>query len=246
MFRHLPTSPDALPGPLPDPLPRPLSRLLSRPRLHGAFTVGFGLLAATCLATAALMDPRVPDQGQAPGELVAAAVDPDPIQHRGGTPLRFDPRRFVLNALLAPALDPDADPATWADPRPVMACGSASSIRIDGLTLSPGTPVPAGRFIVDWDAHQCRPFGLEGPRVDGSARLIIDRVGDAWTAVVLPAGMAFTLADGHSLPLMAGRARMPAAGPADRLLAGLTSSTETGGRVRPGASTATPSLGTQP
>ena len=209
------------------------------PRLQRACALGFGLLAAAFLATAALMGPRAPDQVQAPVALAAAAVDQPPGSRPRTTPSRFDPRRFVLNALLVPALDPDVDPPTWTDPRPVMACDTASSIRIDGLALAPGSQVPTGRFILDWDAHQCRPFGLEGPRVDGSARLVIDHVGDVWTAMVLPAGMAFTLADGHGLPLLAGRVRMPATTPVDRLLARLDGPARTGEPASP-ASSASP------
>ena len=216
------------------------------PRLQRACALGFGLLAATFLATAALMGPRAPAQDQAPVAFAAAAVDQPPGASPGTTRSRFDPRRFVLNALLAPALDPDVDPPAWTDPRPVMACDTASSIRIDGLALAPGSRVPSGRFILDWDAHQCRPFGLEGPRVDGSARLVIDHVGDVWTAMVLPAGMAFTLADGHSLPLMAGRVRMPATTPADRLLASLDGPTRTGGPASPASSASTLPSVTQP
>lgn len=210
-------------------------------------TLGHLLLAATVVAAASFVDQRLfgdragaePDAppplmlaavndatlgGSAPGEttLSDAAVGPSPVQtaetrRRSSLPA-FNPQRFLLNALLAPALDPDTDPPTWTDPRPAIACDPTSTVRIDGRPLVAGATVPSGQFSMDWQAHGCRPFGLHGPRFDGSARLIVNPVGDAWTAVVLPDGMAITLADGRAMPLAASRARMPlGSSPAARL-----------------------------
>ena len=40
---------------------------------------------------------------------------------RSSRPPAFDPSRFILNALLVPALDADAVPFRWVDPRPALA-----------------------------------------------------------------------------------------------------------------------------
>lgn len=179
--------------------------------------LGYGLAAVTLVGSAAAVDPRLftdrPDDAavatRAPAPATAAPdARPDGTPGRSATSA-MDPQRFLLNALLAPAIDPDSVPPAWVDPRPILACAAGSSIRIDGRALAAGERVPTGQFIVDWQAVGCRPFGLAGPRLDGSARLIVDGVADAWTAIVLPEGMAFTGADGRVQPLIAGRVRMP-------------------------------------
>lgn len=180
---------------------------------------GLGNDASTAEATAVSANTITTPMTAMTPATAATPATPTTSGRRAGPPA-FNPQRFLLNALLAPALDPDSDPPTWTDPRPALGCEPASSVRIDGRPLEAGAKVPSGQFIMDWQAHHCRPFGLHGPRFDGAARLIVSAVGEAWTAVVLPDGMAITRPDGRTLPLSAGRARMPlGAAPASRLLA---------------------------
>jgi len=47
----------------------------------------------------------------------------------------LDPSPFILNALLVPALDGDAVPLRWVDPRPALRCGPGSVVRVNGMPL---------------------------------------------------------------------------------------------------------------
>lgn len=120
-------------------------------------------------------------------------------------------QRHLLNALLAPALDPEAPAATWVDPRPLLACHASASVRINGQDLVAGQAVPAGRFTLDWQTAGCRPFGLQGPRLDGTARLLLDHDGERWWGTVWPGDVIATLKDGSRFSLAAGPVRMPLA-----------------------------------
>jgi hypothetical protein len=84
-----------------------------------------------------------------------------------------DPSKFILNALLVPALDPDTVPPRWVDPRPRLRCGPGTVVRVDGAPLRAGAPVPAAPFDLEWWSDECYPFGLKGPRFDGGARLTV-------------------------------------------------------------------------
>src|SRR4029450_7404510 len=53
------------------------------------------------------------------------------------TAARFDPQRFILNGLLVPALDTDAMPLRWVDPRPAIQCRPGTSVRVNGVPLVP-------------------------------------------------------------------------------------------------------------
>src|SRR5689334_18878761 len=61
-----------------------------------------------------------------------------------------DPSKFILNALLVPALDPDTVPPRWVDPRPRLRCGPGTVVRVDGAPLRAGAPVPAAPFDLEW------------------------------------------------------------------------------------------------
>lgn len=122
---------------------------------------------------------------------------------------RLVPQRYLLNALLAPALDPDSQPPTWVDPRPVMACADDAEVRVDGRPIEPGKRVPDGRFTMDWKASGCRPFGLSGPRYDGAVRLLVNHAGERWWSRVLPDTLVVTLPGGEVVPITSAHALMP-------------------------------------
>ena len=104
----------------------------------------------------------------------------------------FDPSRFVLNALLVPALDVDAVPLRWADPRSAMGCGPNSSVLVDGRPMRRGDLVPDTPFELEWRSDGCRPFGAQGPRFEGNARLTVYREDWGFSAMVEPPGPRFT------------------------------------------------------
>jgi len=97
-----------------------------------------------------------------------------------------DPSRFILNALLVPALDPDAVPPRWVDPRPRLRCGPGSVVRVNGAPLRPGNAVPQAPFELEWWTDECYPFGLGGPRFDGGARLTVYPEDWGYSAMVAP------------------------------------------------------------
>jgi len=104
----------------------------------------------------------------------------------------FDPSHFVLNALLVPALDTDAVPLRWVDPRPSMGCGPGSSVLVDGRPLRRGELVPDIPFELEWRSEGCKPFGAQGPRFEGTARLTVFREDWGFSAMVEPPGPRFT------------------------------------------------------
>jgi hypothetical protein len=104
----------------------------------------------------------------------------------------FDPSRFLLNALLVPALDRDALPLRWVDPRPALRCRPGTEVRVNGAPLLPGTLVPDTPFELEWQANACRPFGASGPRFDGHVRLTVFREDWGFTALVKPRGLKIT------------------------------------------------------
>jgi len=104
----------------------------------------------------------------------------------------FDPSRFIVNALLVPAVDVDAVPLRWVDPRPAMGCGPGSSVLVDGRPIRRGELVPDVPFELEWHADGCRPFGAQGPRFDGPAKLTVFREDWGFSAMVEPPGPRFT------------------------------------------------------
>jgi hypothetical protein len=120
---------------------------------------------------------------------------------------RFDPSRFILNGLLATALD-DELPLRWVDPRPRLRCGPGTVVRVDGLALRPGALVPDAPFDLEWWADECYPFGVQGPRLDGGVKLTVFREDWGFSAMVAPHGMVAT-SDGAQTRIQRGSATYP-------------------------------------
>ncbi|MEO8751637.1 MAG: hypothetical protein ABI624_03065 [Casimicrobiaceae bacterium] len=133
----------------------------------------------------------------------------------GGEP--FDPSRFVLNALLVPALDGDALPLRWVDPRPALGCGPAARVRVNGAPLRPGALVPDTPFELEWNADACRPFGAAGPRFDGGARLAVFREDWGFSAFVTPSSLRITPSGLEPVVVHEETAAMPQSGPDEDL-----------------------------
>jgi hypothetical protein len=119
-----------------------------------------------------------------------------------------DPSEWILDALLAPVIDPQDRPLRWSDPRVAMGCNAATQIYVDRQPLQAGTEVPIVPFILDWNAHGCHPFGEGGPRVDGRVRLTVFHEDWGFSAMVEPAGMRVILADGRIVHLRPGSAKL--------------------------------------
>jgi hypothetical protein len=156
------------------------------------FLLTLGLLVVTRLGVTSVM------QGDAP-----PATDTAP-----GVPA--DPSLFILDALLIPALDRDALPFRWIDPREAMDCGPESRVSVDGKPLRPGALVPVTPFVLDWESHGCRPFGARGARFDGRVRLTVSRDKWGFSAVVQPATMRITMNDGRFVLLRRSNASVEA------------------------------------
>jgi hypothetical protein len=120
-----------------------------------------------------------------------------------------DPARFILNALLAPALDEDAAALRWMDPRPASQCGAGSSVRVNGAPLVAGALVPDAPFELEWQADGCRFFGARGPRFDGRVKLTVYRENWGFSAMVEPAGMRVTWSENEAAALERGGATLP-------------------------------------
>jgi hypothetical protein len=123
-------------------------------------------------------------------------------------PAAFDPSRFILNALLAPALDAEAVPLRWVDPRPSLHCGPGTVVRVNGLPLRPGALVPDSPFDLEWWTDQCYPFGLQGPRFDGGVKLTVFREDWGFSAMVAPNGL-HAVSAGNQTRIRRGSATYP-------------------------------------
>jgi hypothetical protein len=132
----------------------------------------------------------------------------------------FDPQRFILNGLLVPALDTDAVPLRWVDPRPAIQCRPGTSVRVNGGPLTPGDLVPNAPFELEWHTDGCRPFGAAGPRFDGDVKLTVFREDWGFSAIVRPRDLRI-MTPGHALTTAhPGAATMPQFAPEDELLLG--------------------------
>ncbi|MES2958629.1 MAG: hypothetical protein V4792_10595 [Pseudomonadota bacterium] len=138
----------------------------------------FGLVAAT--AVVAVLAATV---------MLATASDSRPPPTASAAQAALDPARFMLNALIVPALDSDAVPLRWVDPRSASLCGPATTVHLNRKPLVAGSVVPATSFELEWHADGCRPFGVSGPRLDGRVRLTVFREDGALSAIVEPAGL---------------------------------------------------------
>ena len=133
------------------------------------------------------------------------------------TAARFDPQRFILNGLLVPALDTDAVPLRWVDPRPAIQCGPETSVRVNGVPLVPGDLVPNAPFELEWHASGCRPFGAAGSRFDGDVELTVFREDWGFSALVTPRGLRIMTPWDPLTVAHSGAATMPQSAPEDEL-----------------------------
>lgn len=117
--------------------------------------------------------------------------------------------RFLLNALLVPALDVDAMPLRWVDPRSALGCGPGSAVRVDGAPLVAGALVPDAPFELEWLSDGCRPFGRAGPRFDGRVQLTVVRENWGFSASVEPSDLRVAWGKNGTTWLQPGSASMP-------------------------------------
>jgi hypothetical protein len=120
----------------------------------------------------------------------------------------FDPSPYMLNAFLVPALDADAMPLRWVDPRPAMGCGQQTAVWVNGERLKPGDLVPDAPFEMEWLAQGCRPFGAGGPRFDGGVTLTVFREDWGFSAMVKPFNLR-AVSGGTTVPIRRAGASYP-------------------------------------
>ena len=123
--------------------------------------------------------------------------------------------RVILNALLVPALDADALPLRWVDPRPAMACGSGTTVRVNGAPLVAGALVPDTPFELAWHADGCRPFGARGLRFDGDVKLTVFREDWGFSAMVQPVALRVASDDSETTLTASAGAWLPQCADAD-------------------------------
>jgi hypothetical protein len=117
--------------------------------------------------------------------------------------------RFLLNALLMPALDFQAMPLRWVDPRPALGCGPDSAVRVNGAPLVVGALVPDAPFELEWQSDGCRPFGGGGPRFDGRVQLTVVKENWGFSAAVEPSDLRVAWGNSGTTWLQPGTASMP-------------------------------------
>ena len=127
----------------------------------------------------------------------------------GVTPVNVTASRFLLNGLLVPAIDSDAVPLRWVDPRPALGCAPGSSVYVNGRPLVAGARVPVKPFILAWHANGCRPFGAQGPRFDGGVTLTVFSDDRGFRAIVKPSHMRVTSAENEVSLIESGEVWMP-------------------------------------
>lgn len=169
-------------------------------RAAGLFTaVGFASAIGYALGLAAAIGL---------GAVIATALqrwNPPPAPP---TSAGFNPSPFMLNAFLVPALDPDALPLRWVDPRPALHCEANTAVLVNGVRLKPGDLVPDVPFDIEWLAQGCRPFGAGGPRFDGGVTLTVFREDWGFSAMVRPFNLRATQ-DGKPISIQRGAASYP-------------------------------------
>jgi len=119
------------------------------------------------------------------------------------------PDRFILNALLVPAIDGDAVPLRWIDPRPALQCGPETAVRVNGEPLLASALVPDLPFELEWQTDGCRPFGTHGPRFDGRVQLTVFREDWGFSAIVRPRGLRVELAANETALIQPGGVSLP-------------------------------------
>jgi len=156
-----------------------------------------GLVAALGVAVALGLAVMPTAGGVRPGGPAIAAAPPPALD------------RFILNALLVPALDADAMPLRWTDPRPTSQCGPETAVRVNGEPLLAGALVPDTPFELEWQADGCRPFGAQGPRLDGRVLLSVFREDWGFSATIKPSGLRVELAENTVTLVRPGTASLP-------------------------------------
>ena len=171
-----------------DDIPRPLIGGMA-PRFHGKLRLALIPVFAVMLTGGCMRTDRAPT---APAPIAALDVSP-----------------FVLNAFLVPALDSDALPLRWTDPRPPSRCGSATTVSVNGEPLVAGALVPDKPFQLEWNAQDCHPFGAQGPMFQGRVKLTVYREDWGFSAAIQPSDLRVTSVDGVTASLRTGAASLP-------------------------------------
>jgi hypothetical protein len=108
-----------------------------------------------------------------------------------------------------PALDADAVPLRWVDPRPALHCGPDTTVHVNRKRLLAGALVPNTPFELEWQTDGCRPFGAHGPRFDGRIRLTVFREDWGFSALVEPSGPYVASMENDTTVIERGAASMP-------------------------------------
>ncbi len=127
-----------------------------------------------------------------------------------------DSSRFLLNALLAPAIDTDAVPLRWVDPRQAMGCGPHTTAQVNGMAITPGATVPDAPFELEWHSDGCRPFGRFGPRFEGRVKFTVYREDWGFSASVESTDLRAVSAGNQVVLIEPGAVSMPQQPDADR------------------------------
>lgn len=160
------------------------------------WVVGLGLCAVIAIGLGAVRTAGSAREASSPG--TAAAPDVSPYASR-----------LLLNALLLPALDLDARPLRWVDPRPALGCGPDSAVRVDRRPLIVGAMVPDAPFELEWQSDGCRPFGRDGPRFDGRVQFTVFREDWGFSAAVGPSDLRVASGKNGTAWLQPGKVSMP-------------------------------------
>lgn len=142
------------------------------------------------------------------GTLVSATFARSQTPAAAPAPAAAHTSKFILNALLVPAIDSDSLPLRWVDPRPRLRCGPGTVVRVNGVPLKSGELVPDAPFEMEWWSDECHPFGVAGPRLDGGVKLTVFREDFGFSAMVEPRGL-FEVADGTQTRIERGGASYP-------------------------------------
>lgn len=95
---------------------------------------------------------------------------------------------FAINAFVVPVLENDSDPPRFTDVQLALSCAEETDIYVDGSLLVAGDSVPAGAFVLQWNAKGYCPFGRDGPVFDGRVDVLVFRDDErGMSAVVRPA-----------------------------------------------------------
>jgi hypothetical protein len=167
------------------------------------------LLAAVGLAAAIGLGNALHANGTRPRQILTSVTLPAPA------PAPMAPAHLILNALLVPALDIDALPLRWVDPRGAALCGPNTMVQVNGEPLPVGALVPYAPFELEWHANGCRPFGKAGPRFDGRVTLIVYREDWGFRAKIEPSGLRITSASNVVEMLQPGTTSLQTQGDAD-------------------------------